>query len=67
MNVLDSLKDYSVPDIAKYCSENSIPASVAMINIEGDFNLSTMVRNANFLDFVVFIMLEKRNGIKEVV
>ena len=51
MNVLDSLKDYTIPDIAKYCYENSVPASVAMINIGGDFNLSTMVRNANFFGF----------------
>lgn len=51
MNVLDGLKDLSVTDIAKYCSRNSIPASVGMINIGGDFNLSTMVRNANFFGF----------------
>ena len=51
MNVIDSLKDLAVPDIAKYCHDMSIPASVAMINIGGDFNLSTMVRNANFFGF----------------
>ena len=51
MNVLDSLKDLAIPEIAKYCHSNSMPASVAMINIGGDFNLSTMVRNANFFGF----------------
>ena len=51
MNVIDSLKDLSVPDIKNYCHSTSIPSSVAMINIEGDFNLSTMVRNANFFGF----------------
>ena len=51
MNVIDSLKDLAVEDIANYCQDNSIPASVAMINIGGDFNLSTMVRNANFFGF----------------
>jgi tRNA G18 (ribose-2'-O)-methylase SpoU len=51
MNVLDSLKNYAIPDIANYCHSKSIPASVAMINIGGDFNLSTMVRNANFFGF----------------
>jgi tRNA G18 (ribose-2'-O)-methylase SpoU len=51
MNVIDSLKDLAIPDIAKYCHSTSIPASVAMINIGGDFNLSTMVRNANFFGF----------------
>lgn len=51
MNVLDSLKDLAIPDIAQYCHQNSIAASVAMINIGGDFNLSTLVRNANFFGF----------------
>lgn len=51
MNVIDSLKELSVPEIGNYCHKNSIPASVAMINIGGDFNLSTMVRNANFFGF----------------
>jgi len=51
MNVLDSLKEYSIPDIANYCASNSIDASVGMVNINGDFNLSTMVRNANFFGF----------------
>lgn len=51
MNVIDSLKNYTIPDIKSYCHSKSIPASVAMINIGGDFNLSTMVRNANFFGF----------------
>jgi tRNA G18 (ribose-2'-O)-methylase SpoU len=51
MNVIDSLKNLAVEDIANICAKNSIPASVAMINIGGDFNLSTMVRNANFFGF----------------
>jgi tRNA G18 (ribose-2'-O)-methylase SpoU len=51
MNVIDSLKNLAVEDIANICAKNSIPASVAMVNIGGDFNLSTMVRNANFFGF----------------
>lgn len=51
MNVIDTLKDKSIPDIKKYCESNAVNASVAMINIGGDFNLSTMVRNANFFGF----------------
>jgi len=51
MNVLDNLKNLSVPDIRQYCVANTIDASVGMINIGGDFNLSTMVRNANFFGF----------------
>ena len=48
MNVLEELKHLSVADIKDYCVSNTIDASVGMINIGGDFNLSTMVRNANF-------------------
>lgn len=51
MNIIDSLKELEIPQIAEYCSKNSIPASVGMINIGGDFNLSTMIRNANFFGF----------------
>jgi tRNA G18 (ribose-2'-O)-methylase SpoU len=51
MNVLDSLKDLTIPEIANYCQVKSIPASAVMINIGGDFNLSTMIRNANFFGF----------------
>jgi tRNA G18 (ribose-2'-O)-methylase SpoU len=51
MNIIDSLKHLSIPEIQEYCSAKSIPASVAMVNIEGDFNLSTMIRNANFFGF----------------
>jgi tRNA G18 (ribose-2'-O)-methylase SpoU len=51
MNIIDSLKHLSVPEIAEHCAKNTMPASVAMVNIEGDFNLSTMVRNANFFGF----------------
>lgn len=51
LNVIDNLKSYTIPEIGDYCAKNSIPASVAMINIGGDFNLSTMIRNANFFGF----------------
>ena len=51
MNVIDSLKNLEIPEIQKYCESNTINASVGMININGDFNLSTMVRNANFFGF----------------
>ncbi len=51
MNIIDSLKNLSVPEIGDYCHKTSIPASAGMINIGGDFNLSTMIRNANFFGF----------------
>jgi tRNA G18 (ribose-2'-O)-methylase SpoU len=51
MNVIDSLKTLSIPEIRYHCQKKAINASVGMINIRGDFNLSTMVRNANFFGF----------------
>lgn len=51
MNVIDELKNLSVEQIKDECQRKSISASVAMVNIEGDFNLSTMIRNANFFGF----------------
>lgn len=51
MNVLDHLKNYTVLEIKNYCKNTSIDAGVAMMNVTGDFNLSTLVRNANFFGF----------------
>ena len=51
MNVIDQLKNSSVEDIRNYCHNHTTDASVGMINIGGDFNFSTMVRNANFFGF----------------
>jgi len=51
MNVIESLKHLTVDEIRSQCQKNSICASVGMVNIEGDFNLSTMIRNANFFGF----------------
>ena len=51
MNVIDPLKNCSVDEIKTYCTNNAISASICMINIEGDFNFGTLVRNANFFGF----------------
>jgi len=51
MNVLDHLKSKTVDDIKSYCKSNCIDAGVAMMHVNGDFNLSTLVRNANFFGF----------------
>ena len=40
MNVLEELKHLSVTDIKDYCVRNTVDASVGMINIGGDFNLT---------------------------
>lgn len=51
MNVLDHLKSSSVDEIKNYCKNTCIDAGVAMMHVSGDFNLSTLVRNANFFGF----------------
>ena len=51
MNVLDHLKSSTVDEIKDYCKNTSIDAGVAMMHVNGDFNLSTLVRNANFFGF----------------
>lgn len=51
MNVIDQLKSSSIEEIKDYCVNNTIDSCVAMVNISGDFNFSTMVRNANFFGF----------------
>lgn len=50
-NVHDFLKTLSVSDIKDYCQRNTIPHALAMFRIDGDFNLGTLVRNANFFGF----------------
>ena len=50
-NVIDSLKNFSVEEIQKYYIENSINAAIAMTHTEQDFNLSNVIRTANFLGF----------------
>lgn len=62
MNVHDHLKDKSEEEVRHYCRTKTIDARVAMIRLNGDFNLSTVVRNANFFGFreVIYISDSKR-------
>lgn len=48
MNTLDHLKDLTPEQVKNFCQNNAIDAAVAMANIQGDYNLSTLVRNCNF-------------------
>ena len=50
-NVHEFLQTLDVADIKAYCQRKTIPHALAMIHINGDFNLGTMVRNANFFGF----------------
>lgn len=51
MNVLDSLKDKSVAEIKEHCDAKCFSAALAMRHVTGDFNLGTVIRNANFFGF----------------
>jgi tRNA G18 (ribose-2'-O)-methylase SpoU len=48
---MDKYQGMSVEEIVADYDKNACDASVAMFHIEGDFNLSTVVRNANFFGF----------------
>jgi tRNA G18 (ribose-2'-O)-methylase SpoU len=62
MNVLDHLKSESVEAIKNYCAENCINAAVAMTHVHGDFNLSTVLRNANFFGFKEAFYIEGKKS-----
>lgn len=51
MNVRDELKSLEVEAIKNYCAANCVNAAIAMTHIHGDFNLSNVLRNANFFGF----------------
>lgn len=51
MNVRDQYKNMEVPAIKSAYKENTIPAAAAMMHVTGDFNLSTLIRNANFFGY----------------
>lgn len=50
-NVHEFLQTLAVEEIKEYCQRRTIPHAVAMTHISGDFNLGTVVRNANFFGF----------------
>ena len=50
-NVHEFLQTLTVDEIKDYCKRNTIPHALAMVHINGDFNLGTVVRNANFFGF----------------
>jgi tRNA G18 (ribose-2'-O)-methylase SpoU len=45
---MDHLKSLSTEAIRNYCADNCVDAAVAMTHIEGDFNLSNVLRSTNF-------------------
>lgn len=47
-NVQSFMKDWTVEQIKRYCSQKSNGAALAMFHNTGDFNIAQMVRNANF-------------------
>lgn len=62
MNVREHLKEMGVEAIKNYCVENTIPAAVAMFHTQGDFNLSNVLRSANFFGFREVFYIEGSRG-----
>lgn len=60
MNVQDFLKTRTEYEIKEYCQANAAPAAVAMMHINGDFNISQIVRNANWFGFQEVIYFGRR-------
>ena len=51
MNVHDNLKSLSTEEVKNEYINNSHSAAVGMTHISGDFNLSNVIRSANFFGF----------------
>ena len=47
MNVLNKYKSWHPEDIKTEIKKNTFPYAVLMQHIQGDYNISTLVRNAN--------------------
>jgi len=47
LNVIDKYKSWDVPRIKQDVQEHALPYAVLMQHINGDYNISTLVRNAN--------------------
>lgn len=47
MNVIDKYRGWEVDLIREDVKKNTFPYAVCMINLEYDFNLGTLIRNAN--------------------
>lgn len=51
LNVVDEMKNWPQSRIEKFVRDNSFPASILMLHINGDFNISSIVRSANAFGF----------------
>ncbi len=59
MNVIDELKDKTVEEIKEYCRVNSHGAALAMFNVGYDYNISQLLRTANFFGFREVFHIQK--------
>jgi len=60
-NTVDKFKGMSIEDIRSKLSENSLPYAACMMQLKGDFNFGTLVRNANaFMAREVFYFGQRR-------
>lgn len=59
-NVLDKFKCWTNDSIRENVQSSVINAAVAMFHLNGDFNISTLLRNTNFFGFKECIYIGKR-------
>lgn len=60
-NVLDKFKSWTDTEIKSEVQNKSIPGAVAMFHLNGDFNISTLLRNTNFFNLTECIYVGKRS------
>ena len=59
-NVKDDLKELELDEIQKISKDNALPYAVAALNVDGDLNLGTMIRNAVIFGAEQFFIFGRR-------
>lgn len=59
-NVRDDLKELELEEIQKISKDNALPFAVAALNVDGDLNLGTMIRNAVIFGAERFFIFGRR-------
>ena len=59
-NVIDKYRDWSTESIKEHLQNNANPFAVCMEHWQGDFNIATLIRNANVFNVEKIIYLGKK-------
>lgn len=60
-NIRPQFDCWTNTEIKEHCAATSCGAAMAMMHINGDFNISTMLRNANFFGFAEVYYIGRKN------